>query len=70
MDGFDGTIAYHANDIVLDVGSPISATPTPEPRQLAFDEPVWLPLLTPFGKSARRPWTFQSARGMDTHSFG
>ncbi len=31
MDGFNWTIAYNATDIVLDAGSPVSTTPTPEP---------------------------------------
>jgi len=34
MDGFNWTIAYNANDIVLDAGSPISGAPTPEPSSL------------------------------------
>ena len=33
MDGFNWTIAYNANDIVLDAGSPVTA-PTPEPSSL------------------------------------
>jgi len=31
MDGFNWTIAYNATDIVLDAGSPVSTTLTPEP---------------------------------------
>jgi PEP-CTERM motif-containing protein len=40
MDGFNWTIAYNANDIVLDAGSPVTGgggggtTPTPEPSSL------------------------------------
>lgn len=34
MDGFDWTIAYNANDIVLEAGSPVTTTPTPEPNSL------------------------------------
>jgi hypothetical protein len=34
MDGFNWSIAYNATDIVLDAGSPVSTTPTPEPGSM------------------------------------
>jgi hypothetical protein len=36
MDGFNWTIFYLSNAIVLDAGSPVGLTPTPEPESLAL----------------------------------